>query len=98
MAQMSKVGAINTTTAVQLFQRFVKVTYDKTDVVVVQGNRLTLDTGGYYTKTTKTRMNQASNQFELKYWVFQRNKQWFVEYRGEVLPFVNGKCEILLED
>jgi hypothetical protein len=41
--------------------------------------RVTLNSGGYKTVTTKCRMVQASNQFGLKYTVFQRDGEWFVD-------------------
>ena len=57
----------------------LRVAYHNTDVVVVHANgNITLDTGGWRTLTTKTRMNQASNQFGLGFQVHQAKGQWFV--------------------
>lgn len=65
----------------------LRVTYHNTDVVsVTPGGIITLDTGGWFTVTTKTRMNQAASQFGLRYIVEQKNFEWFVR-----LPDENGK-------
>lgn len=49
--------------------------------------KLFLTAGGWWTNTTKNRMNQASNQFDLGYNVFQKDFNWFVDYRGKVFEF-----------
>jgi hypothetical protein len=52
-----------------------------------------LNSGGYKTATTKSRMNQTSNQYDLGYKVYQRDFQWFVRNRiGRVEPFFDGMC------
>lgn len=45
------------------------------------------NTGGYRSRTTKLRMNQASNQFKLSFSVYQRKGDWFVDYAGTTIPF-----------
>lgn len=65
----------------------VCVKYHATTVVRFNGFRIVLNSGGWHTSTTKTRMNQASNQFGLGYRVFQKNFEWFVEYRGKIHDF-----------
>jgi hypothetical protein len=64
------------------------VTYHATNVVTrgIDGT-ITLDTGGWFTKTTKERMNQASDQFQLGYKVWQERGAWFVRYGGNGYPF-----------
>lgn len=98
MGQQATIGTHRTTIRSVLTERYLRVTYHNTDVVEVKNNILILDNGGYYTKTTKVRMNQASNEFGLKYWVFQKNFAWWCDYQGEVYPFENGKCKIELKD
>jgi len=66
---------------------FVSVVYHNTEVVKATPKTITLDTGGWFTATTKTRMNQASNQYNLGYYVFQKNYDWFVKYKGRTIPF-----------
>lgn len=64
------------------------VTYHSTDVVVFDDLSVKLDNGGYWTATTKTRMNQAANQFGLGFQVYQYKKQWFVDTpTQEAVPF-----------
>lgn len=63
----------------------------KTDIV-------TLKTGGYFTSTTKTRINQCSaywlaNQFQ----VFQRKREWYISIDGTEMLFLRadyGRNEI----
>ena len=67
------------------------IRYHQTAVVKFTGKQVILDSGGWRTATTKTRMNQASNQFDLNYGVYQENGDWFVNLpNGETVPFVDG--------
>jgi len=63
------------------------VVYHNTAVVRFNENEIELNTGGWRTVTTKARMNQASNQFDLGYQVYQRDYAWFVDYKGETIGF-----------
>jgi len=69
------------------------VTYHATDVVGFDGNTVVLNTGGWKTPTTKTRMNQAANQYDLGYSVYQRKGQWFVDTDGKTIPFEGDTVE-----
>lgn len=65
--------------------------YHRTAVVIVNSDRtIRLDSGGWRTVTTRTAMNQASNQDELGFRVFQRAGDWFVTWQGRDLPFTDG--------
>lgn len=66
---------------------FTKVVYWSTPVVSFNSEKIILNTGGWQTSSTKTRMNQTSNQFQLGFTVFQKDFEWFVEYNGETYPF-----------
>mgnify|MGYP003442670518 CR=1 FL=1 len=84
----------------------VTVTYASTVIVRASGDTVTLDSGGWRTVTTKRKMNQASNQFALRFCVFQRKGDWYVDIKrnnGELstnpdasywlgldIPFVDG--------
>ena len=68
----------------------LKVCYHNTIVVKVTDDNIKLCCGGWYTNTTKRRMNQASRQYGLGVHVYQVNYDWYVGYNGEVLPFVDG--------
>ena len=63
------------------------VKYHNTDVVKFNKDRIILNSGNWHTATTKARMNQTSNQFDLKYQVYQENFAWFVDFNGETLEF-----------
>ena len=65
------------------------VKYWFTDVVKFNYKEIILNTGGWSTVTTKLRMNQASNQYNLGYNVYQKDYQWFVDYKNKTIPF-NG--------
>ncbi len=54
------------------------VIYHQTAVVSFNAKRITLRTGGWRTVTTKTRMNQAANQFRLGFSVYQKDREWYV--------------------
>jgi len=54
------------------------VQYHDTEVVRFSKNRIVLDSGGWRTSTTKARMNQAANQYDLPFQVFQKRHEWFV--------------------
>ena len=85
MANMERIGEHKTTVLNK--DNSIEVYYHDTMVVSVSGKYLTLNNGGYYTATTKTRMNQTSNQYDLGYRVFQKNFDWFVDFEGETIPF-----------
>jgi hypothetical protein len=85
MSRYNQIGRIATTTT----EGITRVTYYKTVVVAFDAKSITLNTGGWFTATTKTRMNQASNQFDLGFNVCQKSRQWFATYRGQTIAF-NG--------
>jgi len=39
-------------------------------------------------------MNQASNEYDLGYQVFQKKGKWFVDFKGDTIPF-EGKTLVL---
>tara|TARA_A100001201_G_scaffold128868_1_gene114058 strand:+ start:877 stop:1224 length:348 start_codon:yes stop_codon:yes gene_type:complete len=55
------------------------VRYWFTDIVTITNDSIILNNGGYYTATTKKRMNQVSLQFGLGFNVFQKDYEWFVQ-------------------
>jgi len=89
MANLHKLGTHKT--MVYPSNDFINVKYHNTDVVSFNDNEFILRTGGWFTKTTKDRMNQASNQYGLGYRVFQKNFAWYVDYQNQVIPFTCDK-------
>lgn len=58
-----------------------------TVVVKFNPEAIILNSGGWRTVTTKSRMNQASNQYDLGYYVHQKNHEWFVDFEDKTVPF-----------
>jgi len=91
MAQQSEVG--RTATTIANVGDYTVVTYHQTAVVKFNNREVILNSGGWWTMTTKTRMNQASHQFGLGFSVSQRGGEWFVDYLGKREPFGNFYVE-----
>ena len=77
MSQQTRLSKGNTT--VKTVKGKTVITFYSTDIVKFDSKSITLNSGGYQTATTKTRINQASNQFDLGYTIYQRNGEWFVD-------------------
>lgn len=93
MANQSKIGTVATTISQDRETEVLRVTYHSTDVVKVFPNgRIELDSGGWRTATTKTRMNQASNQLGLGFTVWQKDFNWYVDIDGHTQEFEDGKA------
>ena len=72
----------------------LEVYYHNTCVVLLSNKYITLDTGGWWTVTTKLRMNQASNEYNLGYQVYQKDYAWFVTHKGETIPFTGNRITL----
>jgi len=59
----------------------------QTEIVRFNKNRIILNTGGYDTATTKKRMNEVSQEFNLGYEVYQSDHTWYIYYDGEAHKF-----------
>lgn len=92
MGQTQKIGSHKT--EVFTDNGFTTVVYHNTPVVKFNYDKIILNHGGYTTFTTKTRMNQASNQFDLGYYVYQKNFDWFVSFNDKDLPFDERVIEL----
>lgn len=69
------------------------VIYHNTDVVIWDQNtgEVTLNSGGWMTNTTKTRMNQAANEYGLGFGVYQQKFDWYVDLPdGTTVDFKDG--------
>jgi hypothetical protein len=88
MTNLAKFQGVATTTIHHTSGTIVGI-YHNTNVAEKQQNCIRLNTGGWQTRTTKTRMNQFSNQFcGGAFGVYQKNHEWFVRLAdGTVLPF-----------
>ena len=85
MSQTRTVGI--TATKIYSDNEHTCIKYHHTNVVKFNEREIILNSNGYRTLTTKTRMNQASNQYNLGYNVYQQDFEWFISYRGLILPF-----------
>lgn len=83
MGQTRRLG--KTATSVRTDAQGTHIRYHDTDVVTFTPEKVILRTGGWYTNTTKTRMNQAACQFGLGYGVSQRKGQWYVSRWNETM-------------
>ena len=92
MTQLNHISGTATTISTREGTTFV--TYHSTDVVSFNREEIILNTGGWFTATTKTRMNQASNQFDLGYRVFQDKGRWFVDFLGSCIKFNEDKITL----
>lgn len=67
------------------------VVLHSTKVVSFNKYRITLNTGHRKTVTTKSRMNQAAETFNLGYRVFQKNFVWYVRVpSGKTIQFTES--------
>jgi len=92
MASMNRVGSHKT--YIRTKGKTTYVRYHNTDVVSFSPKQIKLNTGGWKTSTTKTRMNQASNQYNLGFTVYQKKGSWYVKHKNKVKPF-KGKTMLL---
>lgn len=84
---MYKFQGVETTTATDRDGALVGY-YRGTPVARKHGNVITLNTGGWFSRTTKVRMNQFANHFCFgAYGVYQKKGQWFVDVNGQTLKF-----------
>ena len=79
------------------------ITYDPTDnmsaevflhgnhIATVSDDALTLYSGGgWFTNTTKSRLNALIQEFSFKGGIFQKNFNWYVQMFKTVTPFHEG--------
>ena len=88
MPQQHKIGT-HATTVTGGYPN-ITVRYHQTEIVTVTPAGVRLHSGGWQTATTKTRMNQASNQYGLGFRVWQKDRAWYVTAAGVDRPFVDG--------
>lgn len=85
MSKLNEIGSHKT--SISVTPKLTSVIYHQTAVVTFNATTIRLFTGGWKSNTTKTRMNQTSNQSNLGYYVYQKNHKRFVNYNGAVIPF-----------
>ena len=95
MAQVTQIGTHATTVATD--EGITRVTYHATAVVKWSPREswVELNSGGWRTVTTKTRINQALHQFGIAFQVYQRDFDWYVKGTADndmsdPIPFYDG--------
>lgn len=88
MAQLDKIGRV--ATKIKNNDGITRVVYHDTTVVEFDNTTIVLRNNGYKTQTTKNRMNQASNQFNLGFYVYQKDFVWYVDFQGKTRKFFDG--------
>ncbi len=92
MARTDKVGTHKT--AIYQSDGYTCIRYHSTEVVRFNDDEIILNSGGWQTKTTKSRMNKVSDAFQLGFRVSQRQGEWFVDYFaneiGDTYSFNDG--------
>ena len=74
--------------------KITSVCYHNTIVVKFDNYKIELDNGGYYTPTTKRRMNQASEEFNLGFKVFQKDYTWYCKYENKFFSFTGNRLTL----
>ena len=63
--------------------------------VIPWNNKLTVSNSGWYTSTTKKRINQIFKAFKIDAYVYQRNFTWYLSYKGYEFNYMDVlKCNI----
>jgi len=91
-------------TTIETLDGWTRMVYHKTCVAkyyahpMGNGIPVRLDTGGYFTATTKKRMNQFSKMFDLGFSVYQKDGDWFVRISLDYsIKFSGNTCEFTIE-
>lgn len=83
-----------TATTIRTHEGRTFVQYHNTIICSFTDKEILLDTDGWFTATTKKRMNMASQQFNLGFVVSQRKGEWVVEYKGETLHMKGTRLKL----
>lgn len=80
-----------TATKIRVEDNWTHIRYHETDVVSFSETIIILRSGGWETVTTKRRMNQISEEYDLGFSVYQLKGKWFVSFPGcEDIEFYDG--------
>lgn len=66
---------------------YTEIIYRGTTVVQFNDDKIILNSNGWQTVTTKARMTQTSNQYDLGFKVYQKKHCWYVDYRGTTVDY-----------
>jgi hypothetical protein len=83
-----------TATRVEVTDTAVKIFYHSTAIVEIRDGSVILNNGGWTTRTTKLRMNQAAEFFGIDFHVFQKKSTWYTRVADDVIPFDGHSASI----
>lgn len=67
---------------------YIVVKLYETEIVKFNRFHIILNSGGFRTATTKRRMNEISSRFNLKFFVYQHKKEWYIDSQEtKKIPF-----------
>ena len=75
-------------------EEFTCIRYHNTEVVKFNREKIILNSDGWFTKTTKKRMNQANTEYNLGFFIRQEKNQWYVVMNHDTIPFVSDNIEL----
>lgn len=61
--------------------------FHETAILYFYVNKIVYNTGGYFTNTTKDRLNRFGLQ-SIK--IYKQDFSWYFTYRGKQMPFIKG--------
>lgn len=70
------------------------VVYYETAIVTFNDRQIILNTGGWWTASTKERMNWVSRKMNLGYRVRQSGQDWYVEYQGKSCSYETNQVRL----
>ena len=77
-------------TKVYTIDGITRVKYHSTDIIEFNQVYIKLNSNGWQTATTKTRMNQAASQFNLNFNVYQKDFTWYISYFGHEIEYYDN--------
>ena len=75
-------------------QGVTRVVYYDTAVVTFDDAEIILNTGDWWTRSTKGRMNRASEHFDLGYRVYQKGNVWYIAYHDAEHQFATEQVRL----
>ena len=67
-----------------------KVLFKNTTIVEFNHKAIHLNNGGWFTASTKQRMNKASKDFNLRFEVYQKDYVWYCNYDNKIFSFTGN--------
>ena len=89
--KMDTIGNAATTVGVH-DDNYTVVLFHTTPVVKFNDEEIILNSGGWKTSSTRARMNQTSNQYDLGFVVRQERGDWivYIDSRDQAILFTDG--------